>query len=308
MTKKYVFSVQSLNEPIRLDTFLSQQQEFLSRSQIQNLIEKKQVYVNSQIVKPSYKVKNDDVIGVILSEEFNVIILPENIPLDIVYEDENIAVINKPKNMITHPTVKETSGTLVNAILYKYGAEGLSDVNGIMRPGIVHRLDRNTSGLIMIAKNNKAHTFLTEQIKTKAAKRKYLAIVHGNFEQNTGIINAPISRHPSKPEKMAVVENGKPSVTHYKVLEQFKGYSFIELELETGRTHQIRVHMSYIGHPIVNDTLYNKIPFKVKTTEQVLQSYSLRFATLNNDDIISLEINPDNDIEKVLKYLRSNKK
>ncbi len=308
MTRKYIFSVQSLNEPMRLDAFLSKQKEFSSRAQVQNLINKKQVCVNSQIVKSSYKVKNDDEIAVELSEEFDVIIYPENIPIEIIYEDENVAVINKPKRMITHPTPKETTGTLVNAILYKYGYEGLSDINGIMRPGIVHRLDRNTSGLIMIAKNNKSHTFLTEQIKTKAAKRKYLAIVHGNFEQNTGIINAPISRHPSKPEKMAVVENGKPSVTHYKVLDQFKGYSFIELELETGRTHQIRVHMSYIGHPIVNDTLYNKIPFKVKTTEQVLQSYSLRFATLDNNDIINLEIKPDNDIEKVLKYLRSNQK
>lgn len=308
MTKQYVFSVQSLSEPLRLDAFLSKQEEFSSRSQVQNLINKKQVYVNSQIAKPSYKVKNDDVIGVILSEEFNVIILPENISLDIVYEDENIAVINKPKNMITHPTVKETSGTLVNAILYKYGAEGLSDVNGIMRPGIVHRLDRNTSGLIMIAKNNRAHEFLAEQIRTKSAKRKYLAIVHGNFENNTGTINAPISRNPSKPEKMGVVEDGKSAVTHYKVLEQFKGFSFVELELETGRTHQIRVHMSHIGHPIVNDSLYNKIPFKVKTTQQVLQSYSLQFATLDNNDIINLEIKPDNDIEKVLKYLRSNQK
>lgn len=308
MTKQYVFSVQSLSEPLRLDAFLSKQEEFSSRSQVQNLINKKQVYVNSQIAKSSYKVKNDDVIGVILSEEFNVIILPENIPLDIVYEDENIAVINKPKNMITHPTVKETSGTLVNAILYKYGAEGLSDVNGIMRPGIVHRLDRNTSGLIMIAKNNRAHEFLAEQIRTKSAKRKYLAIVHGNFENNTGTINAPISRNPSKPEKMGVVEGGKSAVTHYKVLEQFKGFSFVELELETGRTHQIRVHMSHIGHPIVNDSLYNKIPFKVKTTQQVLQSYSLQFTTLDKNDIINLEIKPDNDIEKVLKYLRSNQK
>lgn len=308
MTKKYVFSVQSLSEPLRLDAFLSKQQEFSSRSQVQNLIDKKQVYVNSKIAKSSYKVKTDDEIWVELSEDFNVIINPENIPIEIVYEDENIAVINKPKNMITHPTVKETSGTLVNAILYKYGAEGLSDINGIMRPGIVHRLDRNTSGLIMIAKNNKAHEFLADQIRTKSAKRKYLAIVHGNFKNKTGTINAPISRNPSKPEKMGVVEGGKSAITHYKVIEQFNGFSFLELELETGRTHQIRVHMSHIGHPIVNDSLYNKIPFKVKTTQQLLQSYSLQFATLDNNDIINLEIKPDNDIEKVLKYLRSNQK
>ena len=306
MTKKYVFSVQSLSQPLRLDAFLSKQNEFSSRSQVQNLIKKGQVLVNAQPVKASSLVKNDDEISVELSDEFNVIIQPENIPLNVVWEDDDILVVNKPKNMITHPTVKETTGTLVNALLNRYGYEGLSDLNGVMRPGIVHRLDRNTSGLLMIAKNNKAHEFLSEQIKTKSAIRKYLAVVHGNFDSEEGTVNAPILRHPTKPEKMSVVEGGKPSVTHFKVLEQFKGFSFLELQLETGRTHQIRVHMNYIGHPIVNDTLYAKIPFKVKTTEQVLQSYSLKFATLKSDDIIELEIPQDDDIQKVLKYLRSN--
>ncbi len=306
MTKKYVFSVQSLSQPLRLDAFLSKQNEFSSRSQVQNLIKKKQVFVNGQVVKSSFVVKNDDEISVELSDEFNVIIQPENIPLNVVWEDEDILVVNKPKNMITHPTLKETSGTLVNALLFKYGYDGLSDVNGVLRPGIVHRIDRNTSGLLMVAKNNNAHNFLSEQIKTKTAQRKYLAVVNGNFDCTEGTVDAPILRHPTKPEKMAVVEGGKPSVTHFKVLEQFKGYSFLELKLETGRTHQIRVHMNHIGHPLVNDSLYAKIPFKVKTTEQVLQSYSLKFATLKSDDIIELEIPQDDDIQKVLKYLRSN--
>lgn len=308
MTQKYVFTVQSLSEPLRLDAFLSQQQEFSSRSQVQNLIKKQQVLVNGLCVKSSFRVNNDDMISVELSDEFNVIIQPENIPIDIIYEDDDILVVNKPKNMITHPTVKETSGTLVNALLYKYGYGGLSDINGVMRPGIVHRLDRNTSGLLMVAKNNKSHEFLAGQIKTKSAVRKYLAVVHGNFDNENGTIDAPIGRNTSKPEKMAVIEGGKPSVTHYRVLEQFKGFSFIELCLETGRTHQIRVHMSYIGHPVVNDSLYNKISFKVKTIEQVLQSYSLKFTALKNDDIIELEIEQDIDIQKVLKYLRSNLK
>ena len=308
MTKKYIFSVQSLNKPLRLDSFLSKQEVFSSRSQVQNLIKKSQVLVNGKEQKASYQVNNEDEISVILSDEFNLIIEPENISLDIEYEDDDILVVNKPKQMLTHPTNKETTGTLVNALLYKYGYEGLSDINGVMRPGIVHRLDRNTSGLLMVAKNNKAHEFLAEQIKTKTAKRNYLAIVQGNFEEETGTVNAPISRHPSKPEKMAVVEGGKPSVTHYNVLEQFKGYSYIELQLETGRTHQIRVHMNHIGHPIVNDSLYNKTPFKVKTTEQVLQAYKLQFAALNKDDIINLEVALDMDIVKVLNYLRSNLK
>ena len=305
MNKKYVFNYQALNQPLRLDAFLSQQECFISRSQVQNLIKKKQVLVNGEIKKSSYLVDNDDEITVYLSEDFSVIIEPEDIALNIIYEDDDILVINKPKDMLTHPTNKETTGTLVNALLYKYGYEGLSDINGVMRPGIIHRLDRNTSGLLMIAKNNKAHKFLEEQIKTKTAKRQYLAVVHGNFEQKEGIINLPVGRNPVKPEKMAVIENGKPSITHYKVLEEFNNYSFIELTLETGRTHQIRVHMAYIGHPVVNDSLYSKIPFKVKTQEQVLQAYKLKFTAMKNNDIIELEIKPDKDIEKVLKFLRS---
>ena len=306
MSKKYVFSVQSLSEPLRLDTFLSKQDIFSSRSQVQNLIKKNQVKVNGYEVKGSYTVKEEDCIEVELSSEFNVIISPENIELDIVWEDDDIVVINKPKLMLTHPTVKETTGTLVNALLYKYGYEGLSDINGVMRPGIVHRLDRNTSGLLMVAKNNKAHQHLAEQIKTKSARRNYLAVVQGNFENETGTIDLPIGRNPNHPEKMAVVQNAKPSITHYKVIEQFKGYSYIELELETGRTHQIRVHMAYIGHPIVNDSLYGAQKMKIKTQEQVLQAYKLKFTALKNDDIIELEISPDEDIKKVLKYLRSN--
>lgn len=308
MTKKYVFTVQNEDESLRLDTFLSKKSEFNSRSQIQNLIKKNRINVNGKVAKTSYIVKNEDVISVELNDDFSLIIEPENIPIEVVWEDDDILVVNKSKQMITHPTNKEIKGTLVNALLYRYGYNGLSDINGIMRPGIVHRLDRNTSGLLMIAKNNKSHEYLAQQIKTKSAKRKYLAIVHGNFDDEIGTVDLPIGRHPSKPEKMDVVENGKPSVTHYKVLEQFNGYSFIELQLETGRTHQIRVHMSHIGHAIINDSLYNKCPFKVKTIEQVLQSYKLEFATLKNGDIINLELAQDTDIEKVLKYLRSNLK
>lgn len=306
MPNKYVFNVHSLTEPIRLDSFLSKEPQFNSRSQIQNLIKKNQVLVNGEKRKSSFMVKNDDEITVILGEDFSVIIEPENIKLDIVYEDDSMLVVNKPKNMLTHPTTKETTGTLVNALLYKYGYEGLSDINGVMRPGIIHRLDRNTSGLLMVAKTNSAHEFLTEQIKTKTAIRKYLAVVVGNLENDEGIIDEPIARNPNKPEKMAVIETGKPSVTHYKVLESFKGYSFIELNLKTGRTHQIRVHMNHINHPVVNDSLYNKLPFKVKTQEQVLQSYSLSFKSLLRDDIINIEIEQDEDIKKVLKFLRSN--
>ncbi len=306
--KKYIFNVQGLDNIIRLDSYLTGENIFNSRSQIQNLIKKEQIFVNGEIKKSSFLLKNDDEITVFLADESFLIIEPENIDLDIKYEDESMIIVNKPKNMLTHPTTKEIHSTLVNALLFRYGYEGLSDLNGVMRPGIVHRLDRNTSGLLMIAKTNEAHEFLTEQIKTKTAKRRYLAVVHGNFDNEYGTINQPISRCPNKPEKMAVVENGKPSVTHYRVIEQFRGFSFLELELETGRTHQIRVHMNYINHPIINDSLYNKIPFKVKTQEQVLQSYYIQCKSLKKDDIIELKINPDNDIEKVLNFLRRNKK
>ena len=305
MTKKYLINVRFENAGVRLDIYLSELNIFSSRSQIINIIKKNQIKINGEIKKPSYIVKPDDEVEITLSDEMSVVIEAENIPLDIEYEDDDVLVINKPKNMLTHPTQKETKGTLVNALLFKYGYRGLSDINGVLRPGIIHRLDRNTSGLLMVAKNNKAHEFLAEQIKSKSAIRKYHAIVNGNFESETGIIDLPIGRSPSKPEKMSVVENGKPSVTEYKVLEQFKGFSYIELTLKTGRTHQIRVHMSHIGHPVVNDSLYAKIPFKVKTTEQVLQSFYLKFTTLKNNDIIECEIENDCDLTKVLKYLRS---
>ena len=305
MTKKYVINVQSDSVGSRLDVYLSCLSVFSSRSQINNLIKKNQITVNGELKKPSYIVKFDDEIEVILSDDNSVLIEPEDIPISVEFEDDDVIVVNKPKNMLTHPTQKETHGTLVNALLYKYGYKGLSDINGVLRPGIIHRLDRNTSGLLMVAKNNKAHEFLSEQIKSKSAVRKYHAVVNGNFEAQEGIIDLPIGRSIVKPEKMAVVEEGKPSITEYKVIEQFKGYSYIELTLKTGRTHQIRVHMSHIGHPIVNDTLYAKIPFKVKTTEQVLQSFYLKFTTPKNNDIIECTIDNDNDLNKVLKYLRS---
>ena len=308
MSKKYIFNAQLTGKEERLDCFLAKENIFNSRAQVQNLIKKGQVYVNGETTaKTSFLIKNDDEITVILSDELSLIIEPEDIPLDIVYEDDEMLVVNKPKNMLTHPTSKEIHSTLVNALLFRYGYEGLSDINGIMRPGIVHRLDRNTSGLIMAAKTNKAHEFLVNQIKTKTAKRKYLCVVHGNFDNIEGTVDAPVGRNPKKPEQMTVIDSGKPSVTHYKVLEQFKGYSFIELTIDTGRTHQIRVHMNYINHPVVNDSLYNKIPFKVKTQEQVLQSYRLSFESTNNNGIIELKINCDEDMEKVLRYLRSQK-
>ena len=304
-TKKFSFTVDELGEKSRLDSFLNDKLEFLSRSKLQKLIENKQVFVNGKSEKASFKTKKNDEIEVFLSEELSFTIEPENIPLDIVYEDDDIIVINKPKQMLTHPTSKELSGTLVNALLYRYGYDGLSDINGVLRPGIVHRLDRDTSGLIMAAKNNKAHEYLAEGIKNKTIERKYIAVVNGVFSETEGKIDKPIGRSTSHPEKMAIVEGGKPSLTYYKVLETFKRYSLVELNLKTGRTHQIRVHMASINHPVVNDSLYTGLRLKVGTTGQVLQSYKLSFAKLGNNDIINLVIDYDSDINKVLNYLRS---
>lgn len=292
------------DENTRLDNYLSDLFESFSRSQLQKLIKDGNVLVNSKSQKPSYKVRLGDKVEIEAKEEKEIIIQPQNIALDIVFEDENMAVINKPSGMLTHPTALETENTLVNALLYKYG-ENLSDINGHFRRGILHRLDRNTSGLLMIAKNNKTHEFLASQIKERAVIKKYLAIVKGVIKTDAGIIDLPIGRNPRQPSKMAVVEDGKPSVTEFKVLKRFKDATFLELDLKTGRTHQIRVHLSHLKHPIVNDSLYGGSGFKVKTQEQVLQSYKLSFTKPFKNDIIELEIEPDEKIKKVLTYLEN---
>lgn len=306
--KKLYFTIEESDEDKRLDIFLSNTFDKMSRSKIQNLINNENVLVNQSIKKNSYKLKINDRITVQMSEEKDsVIIHPQNIPLEIIYEDENMLVVNKPSGMLTHPTSIEKENTLVNALLHKYG-ENLSDINGEFRRGILHRLDRNTSGLLMVAKNNKTHEFLAEQIKEKTAIRKYLAIVQGSFENNSGVINLPISRHPKHPHKRAVIKDGKPSLTEFEVLQRFKEHTYLELTLKTGRTHQIRVHLSYLKHPIINDSLYGAAPFAVKTQEQVLQAYKLIFTKPFSCEIIELEIEPDNKIKKVLNYLTDRSK
>lgn len=294
------------DENTRLDNYLSDLFESFSRSYLQKLIKDGKILINGEIKKPSYKIRLGDKAEIEVSEKEEKTIPPQNIPLEIVWEDENMAVINKPSGMLTHPTSLETENTLVNALLYKYG-ENLSDINGRFRRGILHRLDRNTSGLLMIAKNNKTHEFLAEQIKERAVVKKYLAIVKGVMKQDSGVINLPIGRNPKHPQKMAVVEDGKPSITEFKVLKRFKDATFLELDLKTGRTHQIRVHLSHLHHPIINDSLYGGSGFKVKTQEQVLQSYKLSFTKPLTNDIIELEIEPDEKIKKVLTYLESQK-
>lgn len=292
------------DENKRLDSFLAEVTIDLSRSKIQSFIKSGDIKVNGVPKKASYLLKEDDKVVFEIPRTSEIKIEPENIPLEVVYDDENMLVVNKPSGMLTHPTTIEKSGTLVNALLYKYG-ENLSDINGEFRRGILHRLDRNTSGLLMVAKNNKAHEFLANQIKNHTITKKYRAIAKGVISHDEFEINSPIGRNPNQPHKMAVREDGKPSRTIVKVLERFKEATYVELTLVTGRTHQIRVHLKSINHPIYNDSLYGAGQGKVKTEEQVLQSFFLRFTKPFGDEIIELEIEPDEKIQKVLKYLRS---
>lgn len=250
----------------RIDRFLSENLEDLSRSYIQKLLKEGSILVGGRPVKANYKVNENDEILVRIPDPEVLDIVPENIPLDILYEDEDILVVNKPKGMVVHPSPGHYSHTLVNAILYHCG-ERLSGINGVLRPGIVHRIDMDTTGSLLVCKNDRAHQILAEELKEHAITRRYHAIVHGNLKEDRGTVNAPIGRHPVDRKKMSTKSsNGRPAVTHYKVLERFGSYTYIECELETGRTHQIRVHMSSIGHPILGDVVYGpaRCPFKLE--------------------------------------------
>ena len=292
--------IDELNSDTRLDVFLADYLKDYSRSKIQSEIKEGLVQVNYRQAKPSYSLKDGDIIDFTPSNPIQ--ILPEDIPLDIVWEDESMLVVNKPSGMLTHPTTIETTGTLVNALLYKYG-ENLSDINGEFRRGILHRLDRNTSGLLMIAKNNKAHEYLVNAMKSGKITKKYLAIVKGVISEDEFTINKPIKRNPKQPHKMMVGEGGKESISKIKVLKRFEDATLIEVHLITGRTHQIRVHLSSIGHPVYNDTLYGFGKMKIKTEEQVLESYKLMFPRPFDGEIISLEIPEDDKLKKVINAL-----
>ncbi len=295
------------DENKRLDNYLSDMFTDLSRSKIQKFIKDGKVLVNNLEKKPAYFLKEGDKVEFEKLEEEELKIEPQDIPLDIVYEDDNMLVVNKPSGMLTHPTTIERENTLVNALLYKYG-DNLSDINGEFRRGILHRLDRNTSGLLMIAKNNMAHEFLAQQIKDHSITKKYRAVVKGNYNGDEDRIEEPIGRHPKYPHKMAIVpvkDGGKESITLLKVLERFKEATYVELTLITGRTHQIRVHMSHKHHPVYNDSMYGSGESRVKTEEQVLQSYYLSFTKPVTNETIELEIEPDEKINKVLNFYRN---
>ncbi len=259
----------------RLDVFLAENTN-ITRSYATTLIEDGNVLVNNKKVAKNTKLKMGDNIDVTIPDPQEYTVEPENIPLDIVYEDEHLLVVNKPKDMVVHPAAGNYSGTLVNAILYHCG-DSLSGINGVMRPGILHRIDKNTSGLLLVAKNDNSHLFLAEQIKEHSLTREYEAVVYGNLKNDSGTVNAPIARHPIKRKQMAIVSGGKEAITHYKVLERFGDFTHVSLKLETGRTHQIRVHMASLGHAVAGDDVYGPQKVITKLGGQCLHARKIGF-------------------------------
>ncbi len=264
--ESFTLTVKSENNKKRIDKFLREEFPELSRSYIHKLIEKNLVSVNKKKTSKNYKLSENDAVDVNIPDPEPCEITAENIPLNIVYEDSDLLIINKPKNMVVHPAPGNTSGTLVNALLY-HCKNNLSGINGVLRPGIVHRIDKDTSGLLIVAKNDNSHKFLANQIKQHSFTREYRAMIIGKLKNQKGTIETHIGRHKTNRKKMAVVPptDGKKAITHYEVLKEFDKYSYIKLNLETGRTHQIRVHMAYIGHPVLGDEVYGSAkqnPFK----------------------------------------------
>ena len=289
---------------VRIDRFLSEKNEEISRSYLQKLLKEKQITVNNAPVKANYKIQAEDFIRVELPDMEEPDILPEYIPLDILYEDKDVLVINKPKDMVVHPSAGHTSGTLVNAVMF-HCKENLSGINGVLRPGIVHRIDKDTTGALLICKNDTAHRDLAEQLKEHSIKRRYRAIVAGNLKEDEGTIEGPIGRHPIDRKKMAInYKNGKEAVTHYKVLERFKNATYVECRLETGRTHQIRVHMTSIGHPLLGDEVYGsgKNPYHLQG--QALHAMILGFVHPSTGEYMEFEAPLPEYFTKLLDKLR----
>lgn len=286
----------------RLDSFLYELDNSFTRSHYKNLIEEGHVLVNGKKVKAGYALKLNDVVSVEMIPARPIETLPQNIPLDIVYEDEDLAVINKPKGMVVHPANGNWDGTLVNALLYNI--KDLSGINGEIRPGIVHRLDKDTSGLLVVAKNDFAHVALSKQIADKTCKRIYLALVIGNMPNDSGVVANYLGRDPKNRLRYAVVDNGgKYAETHYKVVTRYKDYSLVEFELKTGRTHQIRVHCKYLNHPIVGDDLYGG-KSKFKTDGQMLHAYKLSFYHPRTNKYMEFEAQLPEYFQKILSNLQ----
>lgn len=290
---------------IRIDAWLSNNLENCSRSYVQKLVNDELVIVNKEPVKSNYKIKSGDKILVRIPKPQVLDVTPEDISIPVLYEDEDILIVDKPKGMVVHPAAGNYSGTLVNALMGHCG-ESLSDINGVIRPGIVHRIDKDTSGVLVVAKNNVSHENLSSKLKDHDIKRVYVALVHGVIREETGKIDAPIGRHPVDRKKMAVnTKNGRRAVTYFKVLERFSEATYIEVTLETGRTHQIRVHMSYIGYPVIGDPVYGKKNDKYNVEGQVLHAKILGFIHPTKNTYMEFESQVPEYFKGLLDALRS---
>ncbi|MDD4600248.1 Ribosomal large subunit pseudouridine synthase D [bioreactor metagenome] len=304
MTDTFNYQASESDKNIRLDVFLGKTVEGASRSFIQKLISSADITVNDKPVKANYKININDNIKVNIPPPQVLELVPEDIPLDILYEDEHIIVINKQRGMVVHPAVGNYHGTLVNALLKH--CEDLSGINGVIRPGIVHRLDKDTSGVMVAAKNDQAHLNLAKQIKEHTASRRYMAILHGNLQASTGVVNAPIGRHPVDRKKMAVTfNNSKEAITNFTVLERFGNYTLVECKLLTGRTHQIRVHMAHIGHPVVGDPKYGPSRPHFNICGQALHSAHLTLRHPETADIMVFSAPMPSDMQDILDLLNN---
>ncbi len=289
---------------VRIDKYLAEQLPDITRSYLQKLLKDGSVQMNGKPVKTSTKTAAGAVIELTIPEPEEPEILPEDIPLDILYEDSDVILINKPKDMVVHPAAGHYTGTLVNALMYHCKGD-LSGINGVLRPGIVHRIDKDTTGVLIVCKNDKAHNALAEQLKEHSITRKYRAIVCGNLKEDEGTVDAPLGRHPQDRKKMAIVRTGgKRAVTHYRVLERFGNYTYIECQLETGRTHQIRVHMASLGHPLLGDEVYGRVKSPFKLEGQTLHAMVLGFIHPTTGEYMEFEAPLPEYFEKLLEKLR----
>lgn len=298
--KKYTIEEENVGK--RLDLFVSENEVDMSRSFVQGIIEKQQVKVNGQIKKSNYKLRIGDQVQVELAEPVELQVEAENIPLDIIYEDSDVIVINKPQDMVVHPAPGNYTGTLVNGLLHH--CKDLSGINGVIRPGIVHRIDKDTSGVLVVAKNDKSHNSLAMQLKDHSMKRTYYAIVEGIVKEEEGTVRTNIGRHPVERIKMAVVKDGKEAITNYKVLERFKSNTLVECRLETGRTHQIRVHMAHLHHPLIGDQVYGYKKQKFKLQGQALHAKNLGFIHPTTEEYMEFDSQLPEYFQDILDKLR----
>lgn len=303
--EEFVFVANEEDEGKRVDVFLTSKMNEISRSYVQKLIDEDLLKVNEKVVKSSYKLKLDDEVVFMLKELETIEAIPEDIDIDIIYEDESLAVVNKQRGMVVHPAIGNTRGTLVNALLFHL--KNLSGINGVIRPGIVHRIDKDTSGILVIAKTDEAHRKLSEQLKDHSMKREYFALVEGVIKNDEGTVDKPLGRDPKDRLKMAIVPNGKRAVTHYKVLARYKNTTLVRLRLETGRTHQIRVHMASIGHPVCSDPIYSSKKNRTNAIGQLLHARLLGFIHPKTGQYVEFRRPIPEDFFKVLnkKYKES---